>query len=775
MSSSSLGEARSSYDDKNSAEGWAWSKIKSNEPADFNERCGTSKLDPKNEKDARWQDKCRKLSAKFLQDLMTQPSLREATPLNGIGIVGAHIVGDLDLSDVTLNRALVISFSRLEGVVELSRANTNCLIELNNSVMKSKFSAEGLRSESDVNLHESMEFLGAIILNNARISGQLDMGGAHYEGPVSLVGTKVGGSLSLGLARFEQSLVAGAMEIGGHLMMGLSKYADVNFIGSKVGGQVGINGSIFSGTLTAGLMQVGGNFSFGPAPQAQTRLKAVFLIASKISGSLILSGASFDGPIDASGLQLGGDLISLNAGNGENTNVNELKLPNAKIDGKVTIGGALFHKSVDLDDTKIGGGIDISGSIFDEDVQANRLQVGGNFSVSGNEKSPASLHALWVFNAKIRGDFSILGVTADGSIVAAETQIGGNLGIGSPTERLIKGAEQVTMAPYTGARSTAKFSNVVLIGAGVEGNVLMNGSYQKVEAAGLRVNGGMHLQEAKLMDEVDLNMARIGDNLDLRSAHVAGPIYLSGATIRGDLQLGGDGELHSTVWDSKGELHLRNAHIGNLMDAKDAWPQQGQLHIQGFPFEHLGGISGDTRLEIRHRGKEFWDKWARLDPDYSPLTYSQLAAVFINEGDKDAADDIRFLGREREREIACREHPLGSCVVLSALGPVAGYGVGTYTFRVVLWVALFWLIGFSVLWRTVPSARNRGLIWCCCASLAQLLPVIPINKELTDFFVDPDRTRLTGWQVLFFSTLGVIGLALGSILIVAVSGLTHNT
>jgi hypothetical protein len=210
------------------------------------------------------------------------------------------------------------------------------------------------------------------------------------------------------------------------------------------------------------------------------------------------------------------------------------------------------------------------------------------------------------------------------------------------------------------------------------------------------------------------------------------------------------------------------------MDAKDAWPQRGQLHAQGFPFMHLGGISGETGREMRSRGKEFWDEWARLDPDYSPLTYSQLATVFTNEGERDAADDIRYLGREREREITCRQNPFGSCILQSALGVVAGYGIGTYTFRVVNWVLLFWLLGLAVLWWTVPSAKKRGVAWCCFASLAQLLPVVPMNKEVTEFFIDPDRARLKGWQVFFFSALGVFGLALGSILILAISGLTHS-
>jgi hypothetical protein len=140
-------------------------------------------------------------------------------------------------------------------------------------------------------------------------------------------------------------------------------------------------------------------------------------------------------------------------------------------------------------------------------------------------------------------------------------------------------------------------------------------------------------------------------------------------------------------------------------------------------------------------------------------------------GDRDAANEIRYLGRVRERETE-----KGWVFVWSGLLQyVAGFGIGTYTFRVLYWVIGISFLGAALLWMAVPAAKQHGLIWCFGASLARLLPVIEINKEFTDFFDDPERKRMTGWQSFIFSVIGMVGFVLGAILIAAVSGLTQSS
>jgi len=45
------------------------------------------------------------------------------------------------------------------------------------------------------------------------------------------------------------------------------------------------------------------------------------------------------------------------------------------------------------------------------------------------------------------------------------------------------------------------------------------------------------------------------------------------------------------------------------------WPTKEHLHLDRLTFGYLGGFKGETGPEMRARGMDWWDNWARLDPD----------------------------------------------------------------------------------------------------------------------------------------------------------------
>ena len=311
--------------------------------------------------------------------------------------------------------------------------------------------------------------------------------------------------------------------------------------------------------------------------------------------------------------------------------------------------------------------------------------------------------------------------------------------------------------------------------AKVTGRVEMNDAAfdGEFEAEALQVGDSLFMLEVTGAKPIRMQFARIGGNLDIRRAILA-ELDLSGASVAGEFSLGRSKTMNDVFWRIKeakpGDLILRNTRVASLVDTKDAWPISGHLHLDGFAFTRLGVFAGDTGREMRARGMDWWDGWARRDPVYSPAPYEQLAAALVASGDRSAADEIRFLGRVRQHE----SEEGWSSIFSGFLRLVAGFGIGDYTFRVLGWVLGITLAGAAYLWTFVPAARAHGIVWCSGASLNRLLPVIEINKEFADFFNDPNRVRLTAWQSLVFSVIAMVGWLLGAILIAAIAGLTQK-
>jgi uncharacterized protein YjbI with pentapeptide repeats len=609
--------AQASYDNSETPEGWAWARIKEGQEANFNKRCGTPALDPRAEDETGWTNSCRRISGKFLVDILTLTPWRNQVPFVGVAISGARIEGDIDFKSAKLDRPLLIAQSRIENDINLNWARTDSLIGLVGSRIAGSFSATEFRSELSLGLSES-EFKQNAYLDRAKISGGVNISGATLD----------------------KALDATSIQVGAHLLMGSTdqrkaSFKRVSLAGAKITGNVQMNGT-FDGELVATLLQVGESLLMG---SSKTSFKMVVLARAKVTGIVIMKG-TFDGDVTLAGARVGGDVI-------------------------------------------------MNGATFNGTLYADSLQVGASLFMRSVEHNKTS------------------------------------------------------------------FKKVVLDGARVSSNIFMEGAITS--------------------QSISMIYADISGTLDIRGTTLAG-LDLSGTSIGRDMSLGRLERPNTpTRWltaeGKPSELILRNTRITNLIDTQDAWPTKGHLHLDGFNFARLGGPSGETGHEMRARGIPWWDDWARRDPAYSSTPYEQLAAALVAAGDRAAADEVRFLGRVRQRETEKNWWPW---ILSGFLRYAAGFGIGTYTFRVLYWVIGISVLGGLYLWQCVPAAYQHGPIWCFGASLSRLLPVIEINKEFTDFFNDPHRARLTSWQSFVFSVIGIAGWVLGAILIAAISGLTQK-
>ncbi len=481
-------------------------------------------------------------------------------------------------------------------------------------------------------------------------------------------------------------------------------------------------------------------------------------------------------------------------------------LTDAHVDSRMSMDGAsignkkLFiaerlHVGADLylHDVKFGGRVDLIGAHVDGGMSMDGASTADNQLFDAERLHVGA--GLFMRYVKFGGPVDLTDAHVDGEVGMDGATTADNQQF--KAERLHAGVSGLFMR-------NVKFGGPVdLINAHADGQMALDNSSiadkQPFNAARLHVGADLFIRNVKFGGEANFLLLVVDGGVDLRNSHMQ-RLNLTEAAVRDDLAIGGAEEwLHWDACDDTAPcfLDLSNAKVGNLQDDGQAWP--ARITLEGFTYAHLGGIGGYQRQDMRNRPIQWWSNWLSRDPIYSAQPYTQLAGVLAAAGNRDGSADVRFFGRDRQRQELLREctrQKLGSLerpdgrpcglaqwgagFCLTGIQWFVGYGIGDYIFRAVKSALGLALIGTAILCfapgvRGVrPSCFLARALWCFGASLQKVFPLIAISPEFSDFFNDPKRERLRIGQHIAFGLLTVCGWVLAELVAAAFSGLIQT-
>lgn len=419
-----------------------------------------------------------------------------------------------------------------------------------------------------------------------------------------------------------------------------------------------------------------------PALSDRVPRSGITIVGARIEGNIDLSHATLERALVVRRSRIDG-AVSLDTARTESA----IELSDSRVSGifsaaslrsgsSLDLSGTEFKRRVDLRFARIDGHVDFDTATLADALDAQSLQVGNDLLM----RQKASFQRVTLSGARVSGNIDMDSATLVGELAADALQVGGHL----------------FMRPD--GRQGAVFRKIILRGARIAGNVEMVGAVLggEVDADNVRIGGKLVLHALAGCTHISLAFARIGGDLEVRGASLA-ELALPAASIAGRLSLGGGGPAMNwcAANGGQGVLNLRHARATGLKGAADAWPAKGNLYLEGFSFGHLDGE--------RERSMQWWDAWARRDPVYSPAPYEQLGAALLAAGNRIAADEIRYLGRLRQREV---ETDKVRWIFDGVLQYGAGFGIGGYALRAVYWG--FGLLALVALWFWARRAVVEG-------------------------------------------------------------------
>ncbi|MEL6564336.1 MAG: hypothetical protein AAFQ59_07815 [Pseudomonadota bacterium] len=378
-------------------------------------------------------------------------------------------------------------------------------------------------------------------------------------------------------------------------------------------------------------------------------LRGVWLVGGFITGPLNLDFATAHGATQLQNCTLSHALASGQT-HFKMVNLSGSGMPGwaahgARIDGNLFIGKVVSPRTIDL-----------SGS-----------HVGGQLSCVDARLTATTGHALKAHSAKIEGHVMLRKTHASGTINLVGSSIEGQLNLES--------AVLSCTGPYAILASDTR----------IDGGVFLHPRTQEEKdkvktpfhcTGEIRLNGatigGLYAQQTTLV------AGSTGQSLSLGGATVNGPVRLDGCDSTGELLIAGSrisGRLtcermvlqnenghafngqairvdHSFVWKKvnhvAGAVSLNGAHVAELDDHPDNWPDSDALFMDGFTYDRIKGTvsTSPERMDWLKAGSFF-------GIEFRPQPYSQYAKFLRDTGHDEDARHVLYM-REKLRRASAR-------------------------------------------------------------------------------------------------------------------------
>jgi len=683
----------------------------------------------------------RVLRSSFLETILLTDRYRQALTRRGVRIVGARFDGPVDLQNAAIGHDLWLVECLFGSDVIFYGVRSTRSIYLSGSKIAGHLVMRELETDQDV------------IITGSEITA-LDLAAAHV-GFLTLTDSRISGNLDMEVIRVATSLI----------MDGRSQFANVDLNGAVIGANVSLDGARITGTLMMVDLQVLENMDMGHDAQF-----ANVVMENAHVGSLNMVGAKFSGTLDMEGINVTGNL-SMDGP----AQYKDINLSSAQIDGNLGLRDAKIAGKFTMNDAHVFEVLDMSGQAQFSDVNLADAHV-RTLDMTGSQVNGK------LFMSELRVDESVImnSVTGISDVDISGANIGGELNMDGSRFSGYLNMSKIKVAFDVDMGGPSQFADIYLYGAHIGTNLFLTGAKVagQLDFTGLEVGKDAYLSDgAEFSGPVYADFGKYG-GLFLSAGIFHKDVDVTGSMITGVLSVGIPGSKGNTQWRGNASLILRNVRADAIQDLPDAWP--ALLDLAGFTYNNLGvwgseptestPSSGPSTNRLRSRSQrmserdlmsdrsiDWFENWLSKQKHYSPQPYRQLATVLRVQGFPQAADDILYAGRERER----REASSGSQFLwLTILKWIIGYG-----YRV--WLSLVWLSGLLLLGAFVqstrPVLREKTLRAYLLYSFEMLLPVIRLRGQTREF--------AASWQDIYFNLHSLLGFILTAFLAAGLTGL----